>query len=391
MSDKEPMEPSSLPPVVRFLIEAAAGAPSADNSQPWTFAWDGQRLEARASGRGGLPSEHHASRLAFGAAAENLAQALSLVGEADGWSFGVPDERGVFASGPVRAPHAAVPTGDLLPWQRRRTSRAAYRLEPVPAECASAVAAMQVGRCSCRVVTGRDKLREVAAVVQGASEIRFQTREVHEWLGRSLRYGPGEAGLREGLHVRTLAVPPGVPTILKWTSRWEVMERLNRVGAHRLFAAVEAATFTQAPCVLAVVGPETVGPDTAGPGAAADALDAGRLFERAWLHLAAQGLAGHPFYVLPDLFMRLESGGVPPALRERARTVVEDAREVLGLENQKLHCLIRFGVPKKETPRSLRRTVEDLLGNDTAPVARPAARPAEPARSPSPQAIAVHS
>lgn len=168
------------------------------------------------------------------------------------------------------------------------------------------------------------------------------------------------------------------------------MERLNRIGAHRLFAAVEAATFTQAPCVLAVVGP-----DTFGPGTAADALDAGRLFERAWLHLATQGLAGHPFYVLPDLFMRLESGGVPPALRARARTVVEDAREVLGLEDQKLHCLIRFGVPKKETPRSLRRPVEDLLGDDTAPVARPTAlpvpRPAEPARSPSPQAIAVHS
>lgn len=171
----------------------------------------GRRWRRGPAGGGGLSSEHHASRLAFGAAAENLAQALSLLGEGDGWSFGVPDERGVFASGPVRAPHAAVRTGDLLPWQRRRTSRAAYRLEPVPAECTTAVAAMQVGRCSCRLVTGRDKLRELAAVVQGASEIRFQTREVHEWLGQSLRYGPGEEGLREGLHVRTLAVPPGSP------------------------------------------------------------------------------------------------------------------------------------------------------------------------------------
>lgn len=362
------MQPAPLPPIVRFLMNAAAAAPSADNSQPWAFAWNGETLEVRVRDTGGLPATHHASRLAFGAVAENLAQALTLVGEGAGWSFGLPDARGRFAFGPVRSPYAAVPAGDPLPWERRRTSRVPYRLAPLPADSLRAVAAMATGRCSLRLVTTHDEMRALARSVQGASEIRFQTREVHEWLGASLRYGPGDAGLREGLHVSTLAVPPGIPALLKWTARWEVMERLNRLGLHRLFASIEAATFTQAPCVLAVVG----------PGAPEDAVDAGRLFERAWLFLAAQGLAGHPFYVLPDLFMRLQAGIVSPDLHRKATAIVDEARTTLGIDNQMIHCLIRVGIPAKETPRSLRRPIEELLAHDDvgdAPLVEPACPP----------------
>ena len=92
---------NKLPLDVAFLMEAAGSAPSADNSQPWCFNWDGNTLTCRAHRRGGFPIDYHATKLALGAAAENLVLAMRSLGlDASSWSLGTPKEDGIFAQGP---------------------------------------------------------------------------------------------------------------------------------------------------------------------------------------------------------------------------------------------------------------------------------------------------
>src|SRR5689334_3439847 len=68
---------------VRFLVAAGRQAPSADNSQPWRFVWDGERLSLRLDAvraQQGLGSDHPANLMAIGAVIENLAQAAEAIG-----------------------------------------------------------------------------------------------------------------------------------------------------------------------------------------------------------------------------------------------------------------------------------------------------------------------
>lgn len=174
-----------LPPEVAFLLEAAGSAPSADNSQPWCFEWDGQTLTARVRRRGGFPADYHATTLALGAATENLALAMqSLSLDMSSWFFGPPGADGVFASGLVTR-LSAIPAFNGVPlWKQRHTNRLPYRPEIDPAVAVNLVAC-RVGKIRVRVIAGSG-IRQAADWVRQASEVRFQTREVNEWFAERL-------------------------------------------------------------------------------------------------------------------------------------------------------------------------------------------------------------
>lgn len=173
-----------LPPEAAFLIEAAGSAPSADNSQPWCFKWDGQTLTARVRRRGGFPEDCHATTLALGAATENLALAMhSLSLDMSSWFFGPPGADGVFARGRVTR-HSAIPVFNGVPlWKQRHTNRLPYRPE-IDSDVAAKLVACRVGKVGVRVIAGSG-IRQAADWVRQGSEVHFQTREVNEWFCRT--------------------------------------------------------------------------------------------------------------------------------------------------------------------------------------------------------------
>jgi hypothetical protein len=338
-----------LPPEVAFLVEAAGTAPSADNSQPWCFDWDGHVLAGRVRRRGGFPEDYPATLIALGACAENLSRAVQALGtDPSSWHFGLPGADGVFARGPVGS-QVVNPSVEKQPlWKRRHTNRLPYRPE-IDASVAAELEACVAGNVEVRLIAGPGML-SAADWVRTASEVRFQTREVNEWFAASLRYGNAAEDPATGLHVDTLALPPGGVALLKLMSNWNRLKWLNRIRAYKLFAAIEAANFRKAPLVVAIVGPS---------GTAAS-FDAGRCLQRVWLRVTELGLSAHPYYVVADLLHRLDSKGIPEQCLPPALALRERIRAEYG-EGQTLHCMMRVGKPIGQVAVSGRLGPEELI------------------------------
>ena len=318
---------------VAFLIEAAGSAPSADNSQPWCFEWDGNILTGRVHHRGGFPVDYHATKLALGASAENLVWAMRLLGlDMASWYLGTSGENGVFMQGPVTGSANAIELSNTPLWKLRHTNRLPYRPEIDP-DVAHRLAASRVNNVGVKVIMGSG-IQQAADWVRQASEIRFQTREANEWFAASLRYGASPEDFASGLHVDTLALPPGGVGLLKLISDWRRLQWLNRLRAYKLFAAIEAVNFQKTPLVVAIIGPSDQ----------ASAFDAGRCLQQVWLNVTGLGLSAQPYYVVADLLNRLELNSMPEQCMPQAVALQNRIHSEYGNENT-VHCLLRIGKP----------------------------------------------
>ena len=245
-----------VPDWVRFLVSAGQQAPSADNSQPWRFVWDGKCLSVHLDpvrGGAGLGLDHPANLMAMGAVIENLAQALEVLGlPAETLQIGRGGAQEPFATikwdGPVRLPGGEREAGLF----HRHTNRGPFRTVPLAPTLAAQLAAMTEGPLRTVVVSDGEQKKRLASLLRDASEVRFQTEEIHRWLGASLRFTPEEVERGDGLDVATLLLPPGAGGLLKLSLDWRRMAVLNRFGAYKLFAFLEAAMLQQSGALLLV-------------------------------------------------------------------------------------------------------------------------------------------
>lgn len=344
----------AIPEWVDFLVRAGQLAPSADNSQPWRFVWDGKALllfmdEER--GKAGLGLDHPANLMAMGAVIENLAQAAASLGmPADVLTLNQGNAEGCFAKvswdGSARVPDAGLPLGLV----RRHTNRGPFRTEPLHQALILPLTAMKVGPVRTLVVTGADTKKRWTALVRAASEVRFQTEEIHRWLAGSLRFTREAAERGEGLDVATLLLPPGGRWLLKLSLDWQRMKILNRFGAFKLFALLEAAMLQQCSTLVLVTGPVSgMGVEVA----------AGRLIQRVWIAMNERGIAVHPYYVLPDQLYRLRAGQVSPQFKDPVSTIKDSVADLLGSRAETIYMLLRVGLPKIADPVRSRRLPVD--------------------------------
>lgn len=343
------MSGGQLPSVVTYLLQAASCAPSADNSQPWCFTWDKGIVTGYAKRRGGFPVDYHATELALGAATENVAWALASLGnDSSAWYTGPVDPKGIVFRGAVDALNVPLPDADAQVWRHRHTNRTPYAMTEIDPDSQFGLTSCSEGGVGVVAICGA-AIKEVANWVCQASEVRFQTREVNEWFAASLRYGDGQEDWVEGLHVNTLALPPGGVGLLKLMSDWNRLQWLNRFRAYKLFSRIEAANFQQAPLILAIMGSEST-----------SAFDAGRCLQRVWLRLTEMGLSAHPYYVVSDLLQRLALNRVPEQCRDQGESLRKQIQASLG-QNQTLHCLLRVGKPARQLPVSGRLPLERTM------------------------------
>lgn len=343
---------TAFPYWVSYLVKAGRLAPSADNSQPWRFVFDGRRLALEYEPkRGSLGIDHPAVLLALGAAIENLIQAAQSAGmDTSCWEFPALTETGCL----VRIP---APTQDLRAKEvphairARHTHRGPFARTPLEDEIAASIAHLKQESAQVMVFNDRRAIDLLAQLVRLASELRFQTEEIHRWLASSLRFTPKEVACGDGLDVETLALPPGGKALSRFLSDWRRQAFLNRFGAYKLLAWIEAAQLSRSGAIVAIVG-EDLGSQSW--------LDAGRLMERVWLRLTEAGLAVHPYFVLADQLYRLKTGRVPPHLSRQAEYLAQKSRMFFG-SDETLFMLMRVGRAKKPAKRSRRLPLEALL------------------------------
>ena len=338
-----------------FLVEAGHRAPSADNNQPWHFQVERDRLTLRYDqtrcGTQGFGPNAHATLLAMGAVIENVLQAAEAARCEIAWDMAAGDFAESHYFQAQFDPAAVIPIeARQHPIFSRHTNRAPFRREPLADELQARISSMTESSAQVKLLTKPAEIRQMARITELASRARFQTREIHEWLGEALRFTQTDAERGDGLDVATLELPPGGGLLLQITKDWQRMASLNKLGAYKLFAAIEAAAIRKAPAMLVITGAE----------GATEALAAGRLMERVWLALEGKGVAVQPYYVVPDQLQRSRLGSVPHHLTAIVNHVSESVAELLGADDSLPHMILRVGYPKRDVIRSLRLPLESV-------------------------------
>lgn len=354
---KTALETPAIPAWVKELVIAGAQAPSADNSQPWRFVWNGETLSLHMDpvrAGSGLGLDHPANLMAMGAAIENLAQTAKHLGfSANTLKLGTGKKDAPFATitwdGAPPGSATATNRGPL----ERQTNRGPFRKDPLSPALTAHLAALTEGGLRTVVVAESSQKKRLARWVREASEVRFQTEEIHRWLGGSLRFTPEEIARGDGLDVATLLLPPGAIGLLKLSLDWRRMALLNRFGAYKLFAFLEAAMLQESAALILVAGPQQ------GEG---NELAAGRLLERLWITLNEEGIAVHPYFVLADQLHRFRAGLVSPQFHAPVSALANRVAEFLGAKTETVYMLLRVGTAKIDHPvRSRRLPMEDML------------------------------
>lgn len=348
-----------MPQTIKTLLtQAIQQAPSADNSQPWRIDWHENTLTisydtARVSNNT-FAADNPATLLSIGAAIENLLQAA--------YAYKIPTDcqitkqfnplNPVYCICHITAPQDPLEEPVLpLPLHQRHTNRCAYSTQHLAPLSIDSLESQTLNGMRIKVIEQHKKIMEVSKLVRLASEIRFRTQEINEWLGKSFRFGRQAELTNDGLDVETLNLPLGGSLFLRFISNWKRMKLLNLLGAYKFMSFIDSSPIKQAPALVAIIGPSGFH----------ESLSAGQLMQRTWISLNAQGIAVHPYYVISDQINRYQAGTVPKKLENQASQVLNSARNILDLpEKETLHMLFRIGYPKKTAKRSRRLALQKI-------------------------------
>jgi hypothetical protein len=115
---------------------------------------------------------------------------------------------------------------------------------------------------------------------------------------------------------------------------------------------IDSYPIRKAPAIFAVISSPEYG----------SIIDAGRLMERLWINLNANGLAVHPYYVVADQLNRRDNGTVPSELKAASDSIFSEVNQFFDFEkNENLQMLFRVGYPKKTAIRSRRLPIEQII------------------------------
>lgn len=277
------------------VLRAGIAAPSADNSQPWRFAWRGDDLDLRIDAdRSGRVSDtrYVLSDLAAGACLENMvirARSLGYVAELQ--SFPQRDDelwvarihwRHDSASGHSEPLAAAIErrhTDRRFPWRGPITPDTQARLD--------AQARLIPGQRLWWPRISRERKAALRAIRQ-AETLRFRSPTLHAELFSSIRFSVGwRTACEEGLAPAALAVEPPMRPVFQAMRRPAVMSMLNRLGAASMLGWRSAwLPIRLSPGLCLLVIPST---------ARSDVLAGGRALQRVWLQATLDGLSLQPY------------------------------------------------------------------------------------------------
>ena len=342
---------------VLYLVECAKWAPSADNSQPFSFRVFGQGFDVfydeKRVGKSTFSESDPATLLSLGALLENIRQGAEFANvdikiaarEKRVDRLGASALLSVYVREEVNIKSGIKPALFL-----RHTNRSNYdAISPVDEGLQGLT---QRFRNYARAHWLQLDQRSIMGKMQRrASEVRFQTRQVQEWLSHSQKFSADEIANGDGLDVATLALPLSGAQFLKFISPWPRMAFLNRFGAFRALAAIDAAPVFSAPRLVGIVS--SIDEDAV--------VEAGELMEELWIALNQRGLAVHPYYAVPDQLNRLRAGTVPKGLCATVKKIKSGSEKLFGLsEGEQLQMLFRVGFPQSQ-PRRSRRLPSKVL------------------------------
>jgi nitroreductase len=295
------------------ILRAGIAAPSADNSQPWCFAWQGDDLDLRidASRSGHVSDTRYVlSDLAAGACLENmLIRARSLGYVADLQPFPRDDDELWVA----RIHWRQAPGGDsdeslATAIEQRHTDRRFPWAGPITADTRERLTAQAQLIPGQRLYWPQTPRERTAALglIRRAETLRFRSPTLHAELFSSIRFAAGwHTACEEGLAPATLAVEPPMRPVFQALRHPALMSMCNRLGAAAVLGWRSAwLPIRLSPGLCLLVIPSTT---------RTDVLAGGRALQRVWLEATAEGLSVQPYAAAGVLSLGFVS--IEPALQ----------------------------------------------------------------------------
>lgn len=338
--------------ITEYLAKAGQRAPSADNSQPWFFTLEDQNLRLFIDLEKIKPScfdiNHPAILLALGAVIENILQAAAWINIDITYDYCLNLESGLCVTFYVPENNKKLPDNAKdHPLFNRCTNRLPFVKRSIPENILNAIVDLSNSKSQILLFQGDEQINQWSEWVRTASESRFQTPDIHEWFGQSLKFTSKEVSSNEGLDVNTLGLPAIGKIILKATQTWDRMRILNKLGAYKLIAKLERDNIKGSPALIGFMAP--LDNDTG--------IEMGRLMERAWIKLNAADLSVQPYFVISDQLYRLKQQKVAPKLAANLKELETQIQSTLKMKNEFLYIMLRVGYCEKQPVASLRRAI----------------------------------
>jgi tRNA A37 threonylcarbamoyladenosine dehydratase len=347
---------------VRFLVECAALAPSAGNSQPWQFQYQDGLLEARIDPklmRSVLHYGEPATLVAFGAAAENVAigaRALGLELSMDA---------------PLRAGAPALvfsvrlrrdgrrDDARLRMLQERVTNRRYGDDAPLGADAADALlrAARDAGG-DLVLVTERTQREELAEILGRGDQAMLLSRPLHRELIAEIRWSPEEVtSTRTGIDLASLELTPTDAAAFRVLADWSTLKLIRDWGGGQALRK-SAREALRASCAVALVRAR-------GSGRRAY-FDGGVVVQRVWHEATELRLAAQPWSALVFLFQQLEDPSSHLEIDRLTRASLSEVKRDFGAMFPSADgftdvFLLRLACAAPPTARSIRKPVDDVL------------------------------
>ena len=271
-----PQDPAttSLDPIDR-IVDAARRAPSGGNVQPWRFEADDREIRfylvPERTSR--MDVRHRAGYLSIGAALFNArvaAAALHMVGQVQLF----PESKSSLHVATLHLGESMDPELELL--EPHLLSRASNRRMGQPGELDESTLEVMTravekegGRL--RVITDRERVVRLAAMLGEADRLRFLIPEIHHEMMREVRW-PGRDSLDEGLDVRTLEMDPGSLGMMQLLGRPDVMDNLRDWRAGKILGLRTQMAVNTSTGLMTVTVPRAEAPWYVRAGAAMERL-----------------------------------------------------------------------------------------------------------------------
>lgn len=337
--------------ILKYLAEAGQRAPSADNSQPWLFVSNDQELrlfvDLEKIKLSCFNVTHPAILLAMGAVIENIVQAAKWIGQEIDVDYSFNPDNGLCAIFRISENlHELPDNAKSHPLFMRGTNRLPFSNKPIPKSISDEIVGLATEDNQILFFQNHEDINQWSKWIQTASEVRFQTPDLHDWFGQCLKFTPEEISSNEGLDVNTLGLPAIGVGFLKATQTWKRMNFFNKFGTYKLIAQMEGFNIKKSPALIGFAGP--LNNDIA--------IETGRLMARAWVKLNEAGLSVHPYFVIPDQMYRLKQQKVAPEFIKKIQALESEVQA--RTQNEFLYMLFRVGYCEKHPVKSRRRPVE---------------------------------
>lgn len=334
---------------IKNILESACLSPSADNLQPWLFLVKNNSIKIcydkkRVSGKT-FPFDHPATLLSIGCLVERINKFLNFNNiEYEFFLRCCEDSREYVEYHIIGEISSISNVGKNL----RHTNRFKFKKEKVPEDILIPFSDSEF----IFMTTNKERIDKISNLIKAASEIRFQIKEVHEWLMESLRFSDEEVSKGDGLDVKTIDLPPGGKYFMKFISDWKCMKFLNNIKAYKAMAKIDSKPVKSAPLVVEIYGEKGI----------KGGIQAGMELEKVWTYLNENNIAVQPYFVVTDQLIRVRSGSIPESLKTVSNDLVQKSEKLFGLNADKeIYMLLRAGYACNENPvRSKRLGINEV-------------------------------